>query len=293
MQNQPIRDLLIELSSIDLPEDFPAQADIESGFVPDQHIDYLHYHNCLEIGYCHEGSGIFLVEKKILPFSRGDAVIFSTNERHLAQSNKGVVSQWTWIYADAARLHLLGNEPAFRDAENLAGDDFVNVLHEKDHAPLVGLVKGMIAELKERKEGYRLAFRALLSAFIVQLHRTAKSTSPAITGEDRETFARISPALSFIARNHMEPIAMARLAKLCGLSSTTFRRLFKSATNRSPLQYLNLYRLQIAGTLLRTTKKPVLQISLETGFPTLSSFNRAFQNVFHQAPRVYRKAGDI
>lgn len=290
MQNQPTSDYLIELSKIDLIDEFPARADL--GFVPDRHIAYLHHHNCLEIGFCHEGSGIFLVEKKILPFSRGDAVFLSNKERHLAQSNKGVTSQWTWIYVDAGKLHLLGQEPVFQDTANLAGDDFVNVLQEKDHASLVGLVKSMITELQEKKDGYRLAFSALLSAFIVQLHRTVKNAPPAGGKEGREFFARISPALSFIARNHMEPIAISQLADLCGLSNTTFRRLFKSATNRSPLQYLNLYRLQIAGMLLRTTKKPVLQISLETGFPTLSSFNRAFQAVFHQAPRAYRKSGE-
>lgn len=283
----------MDFSEITLPEDFPVRADIESGFVPDQHIAYLHYHNCLEVGFCHEGSGIFLVEKKILPFSRGDAVIFSSAERHLAQSNKGVISQWTWIYVDTAKLHLLDNEPVFQNTANLAGDDFMNVLQEKDHAPLVGLVKSMIAELKTKKEGYRSAFKALLSALIVQLHRIAKNPPPSPCGEGREFFARISPALSFIARNYMELIAISQLADLCGLSNTTFRRIFNLATNRSPLQYLNLYRVQIAGMLLRTTKKPVLQISLETGFSTLSSFNRAFQTVFHQAPRAYRKNGVI
>ena len=34
----------------------------------DTHARYLHYHNELELGWCTEGSGIFFVEDKVIPF---------------------------------------------------------------------------------------------------------------------------------------------------------------------------------------------------------------------------------
>ena len=42
----------------------------------------LHFHNCLEIGLCHEGEGTLIIQKESRHFSAGDITIIARNIPH-------------------------------------------------------------------------------------------------------------------------------------------------------------------------------------------------------------------
>ena len=54
------------------------------------------------------------------------------------------------------------------------------------------------------------------------------------------------------------------------------------------IQYLNDYRLTMAGELLKMTEESVTQIALKCGFENLSYFNRLFRRKFGVTPGQYR-----
>ena len=81
---------------------------------------------------------------------------------------------------------------------------------------------------------------------------------------------------------------MAVLAKSCFMSLSNFRRLFNQTIKKTPFKYLTHMRIQMAAVLLADTDKTVLEISLATGYTTLSSFNRQFKAVMGVPPRVWR-----
>jgi hypothetical protein len=72
--------------------------------MPDAPITFMHRHNCLEIGYCHSGAGIFVVEDKTLPYRAGDVSIISEAEMHQAWSIAGMRSEWTFVEVDPLAL---------------------------------------------------------------------------------------------------------------------------------------------------------------------------------------------
>ena len=65
-------------------------------------------------------------------------------------------------------------------------------------------------------------------------------------------------------------------------------KFFKQNMHTTFTNYLNDYRLTIAGRLLLTTDDNILLISEKTGFNNLSYFNRLFKQQFHMTPREYR-----
>ena len=54
------------------------------------------------------------------------------------------------------------------------------------------------------------------------------------------------------------------------------------------IQYLNDYRLTMAGEFLQNTEESVTQIALKCGFENLSYFNRLFRRKFGVTPGQYR-----
>ena len=87
----------------------------------------------------------------------------------------------------------------------------------------------------------------------------------------------------------MSDFPMENLAPLCHMSPTHFRRTFHAIMGYGALEYLNRTRIARATVLLRTTELPVLAISEEVGFHSVSSFNRQFLDIEGVTPLQYRK----
>ena len=100
---------------------------------------------------------------------------------------------------------------------------------------------------------------------------------------------QLLPALNLITQAYDRDLTVEKLAAQCGLSVSHFRRQFRRAMGSSPLEYLNDLRISVAHHLLRTTQLPVLAISEEVGFRSLSSFNRLFKRTYGMSPRQVRK----
>ena len=58
-------------------------------------IDYLHFHNYLEIGYCHEGKGAMVIGDDEYYFEgEGELTVIPSNYLHTTNSDPGNISYW-------------------------------------------------------------------------------------------------------------------------------------------------------------------------------------------------------
>lgn len=76
------------------------------------------------------------------------------------------------------------------------------------------------------------------------------------------------------------------------LSPSYLQRLFKHQTGVSMGEWLSEQRLQRAAHLLANSYMSVKEIAHNVGYEHASSFTRAFERRFAQAPARYRKQGD-
>jgi AraC-like DNA-binding protein len=75
------------------------------------------------------------------------------------------------------------------------------------------------------------------------------------------------------------------------MSPAAFSRFFKRVSGRGLWEFLTELRVEHAAALLRETGDGVIRIAMESGFGSLSSFNRQFYQRFGCAPRAYRREG--
>lgn len=290
MQKRPNRFYRLRYAPITLPNDFAITDGRGVYQQSDQPITQLHQHNCLEIGFCHTGSGIFVIEDKVFHFQAGDISVINQREMHLAQSTKGTSSNWTFISLDPLKLlearvddfNLLNTLP-------LGGPAFMNILPGRQHPDLAQILPELIKELADKKTNYRSCVRGLVWTLLARLHRLPGGAKTETTKTGRRDIERVAPALNYMIIHYMEPLRMTTLAKQCFMSLTNFRRVFEQAVKKTPLKYLSHLRIQMATAFLANTDKTILEIALETGYPSLSSFNRQFKAAMGRSPRAWRQ----
>jgi AraC-like DNA-binding protein len=110
---------------------------------------------------------------------------------------------------------------------------------------------------------------------------TAKNSDKRVEG--------IKAALTYIRENYRETIYIRDLAGILNMNEQYFCRFFKQAIGRSPMDYVNEYRIKQAALLLENTDLPVTEICLECGFNNMGNFLREFKKYRNTTPLQYRK----
>lgn len=283
---------VIEYRTYDLPPNFPViilSDDIWR--ISDIPSSRLHFHNCLEIGLCESDSGTMRTSYEDFHFSAGDITFVGTDIPHTTFSDKGTASKWIYIYADVQELlsALFPIETVFNQEQlsNLLVSSF-SILSKSEYPQLHSLLSDIIIRLQQKKASYQLSVRGLMLAFINEIMDIYKQSAGKWEYGKKSTLA-ISPALAYIREHYKMDFPIDILAQECRLSPTHFRRLFSSIMGMSPLEYLIHIRIQMASSLLRNTEMSVLEISEETGFLSVSSFNRHFLKIIGYTPSQWRK----
>ncbi len=93
---------------------------------------------------------------------------------------------------------------------------------------------------------------------------------------------------STIRHNMYANLSIDELARLCHLSTSSFKRKFKIAFNDSPKKYIVKKKIEKAAELLKTDGLRISDIAFDVGFDSLATFNRNFANFYSKSPSQYR-----
>lgn len=116
-------------------------------------------------------------------------------------------------------------------------------------------------------------------------HRLSR-LAPALKAELPQS---IDKAMRYMNEAHAEDLDLAKVAKVAGLTTQNFSRLFKKQTGHTFASYLVLTRIYVACTLLTQTHQPVTEICFDVGFNNIANFNRQFLKICGRSPSDYRK----
>ena len=99
----------------------------------------------------------------------------------------------------------------------------------------------------------------------------------------------LKTVISYIRQNYQQPLSLGELAALAVMNEQYFCRFFKKALGKTPVSYINSFRIQHAATLLCTTELPVTEICLESGFNNLGHFMKEFKKATRFTPLQFRR----
>lgn len=91
---------------------------------------------------------------------------------------------------------------------------------------------------------------------------------------------------------HLEPSkswTVEDLARVAGLSRTSFSNRFNELLDHTPLNYLTAWRMQLARRLLIDSELPIIEVAEQSGYRSEAAFGRVFKRHFEVPPASYRR----
>ncbi len=104
----------------------------------------------------------------------------------------------------------------------------------------------------------------------------------------KEYIKKFNDLLDFINLHYSEELNLESMAARMGFSKFHFSRLFKQYTNLTFNDYLNFRRLKAAEELLANPALSIIEVSMRSGYSSISTFNRLFRQMKHCTPSEYR-----
>ena len=108
-----------------------------------------------------------------------------------------------------------------------------------------------------------------------------------------KSIAMLKTILSFLRENYDKPITLEMLSHTIQKSPKYLGAFFKSMTGKTPIEYLNEYRVEKAARKLRVTDLSVTDIAFSSGFSDLSYFIKTFKRIKGVSPGKYRARGAL
>ena len=147
-------------------------------------------------------------------------------------------------------------------------------------------------ETHQRRDGSDMMVVRLVDLLFVQVVRAWFQEQPdedaGWVGALRD--GAIRHALTLVHRYPADAWTVERLGKAVGMSRSSFSARFQSLVSVSPLRYLTQVRMHLAANALqRDTRASLVEVAVQVGYDTESSFGRAFKRHFGVSPGAFRR----
>lgn len=256
------------------------------------HEEMSHWHDGVEVIrirkgniHCHVNDSDFLLNPGELCFINFDTLhrVYNTEE---TVGDLDVLTVKTELLAQNKEIYEKYVLPIINNP------DFAHVQMDgrNSYARLISDIFDSLYELAaEKPVGYELdvvgyiymIFRRLYLVYIAQ------DDIPVSYSSDISLQRRMA---TYIYEHYQEKISLDDIAGAAGVSRSKCANLFRKYTQKTPVSFLNSYRLEMASNLLVSTDEPISYIANACGIGEQSYFNRQFMKEFGYTPLEWRKS---
>lgn len=252
-------------------------------------IEIQHFHNYMEIGFCYDGTGDLVLDGNRYRYDANMFSVIPKNYPHTTKSDNDTISRWEYLFIDVEHfLHeVYSDDPLF------AEDIIKRINHQASctnayHAPEVSkIILAICEEMRNKKEFHVQAVRGLLQTLLFRIARMNKNNVDEVRNQ-MTSISQIAKALDYTSDNYDKVITVGQMARICHISETHFRRVFEHSMNMTPVEYINLVRVQMACEYMKRHHDSMEVVAVKCGFQTISTFNRNFKKIIGMTPYQWK-----
>jgi AraC-like DNA-binding protein len=166
----------------------------------------------------------------------------------------------------------------------------VNTCLSEKSSNVLPLITSLCHALSSRKTGYEFMVQGYLYHLlgtILNEHLYEDARQDTVTAE---RLSSIKEVLAYISENYSRSISLENLSRIAGMNPKYFCRYFRSMTERTPIDYLNYYRIECACELLSTKDISIKEVAISCGFNDESYFIKTFHKYKGITPKQFMKS---
>ncbi|WP_239613985.1 AraC family transcriptional regulator [Cohnella mopanensis] len=253
-----------------------------------------HWHDEAEFLWMLSGQAVFQIGLATFELQAGEGIFIPCGEVHggyalseTACTFKAIVFHMDWLTEARDGIATRFLQPLQR------GDAVIPSVYRNDTS-WGKLVLRRLAEIHRLHDttdsAKELRIKAELYSLFADLIGDGQWTrrDPA-NSVDTQTMDRLKSVVTYIENHCSQPLTVPLLAAVAGMSVGHFSRVFKSFMRKTPMDYVNHYRIQQAAYLLQNTKISVAEAALEVGLSNFSYFSKKFRTTYDCTPSQFRK----
>lgn len=234
----------------------------------DYHVDN-HTHDCYEIVYYIDGTGVTKIDGKEYDYSDNTFCIIPPNAIH---------SEWTTAEVNLLYIGFNYDGQLGRLPSGLFQDD--------EHKTIYDILVKMQSELRDQNLHYDVMLSYMQKLLVVNLLRWTDKEA-LVPKKSRECMDYV---VNFINSNFGAPIGLEDLSDSIGYSYHHFRHIFKDTYGISPKQYILNVRMTHAKLFLQKGEFSVKDVAMMCGFKSTSQFIAAFKKQTGLSPLAYKQS---
>ncbi|GAB3898773.1 AraC family transcriptional regulator [Larkinella knui] len=253
-----------------------------------------HFHPHYQLFLVEEGTGTRFIGDSIKPFTEGDLVFLGPNLPHLWRSDQAFFKRDSSLITRGTVVYF---------SEDFLGDHFfekpeMSLMQQLlEHArrglewtgPTQMLVQQALQKLANQPVGFNRVLTLLnllddLSHAIDYRYITSLGYTNTVKPSETD---RMQQVHNYVLGHFHDDISLDSVADLAGMTPPAFCRYFKARANKTFSEFVSEIRIGHSCKLLMEGKLSVTQVSYESGYRTLSNFNRQFKGITGQTPSEY------
>lgn len=237
-----------------------------------------HSHHFTELFFVAGGEGKFLLRNRTYQIATGDLIIVPPYTEHTEQSS-----------GSALEYYVIGLDGiSFEPESESEQEDGLIFCRFPDKFIISELLSQMLYEVRNNGYGAETICQKLLEVLILRIIRSRHLIPVSLnTLRMSKECAQIK---DYLDTNYTEHITLDTLTSLTHMNKYYMSHSFVKYTGYSPIQYLNLKRMEAACTLLTDTDMSMSAISSATGFSSQSYFTQIFRKHYGMSPIKYRQS---
>ena len=144
--------------------------------------------------------------------------------------------------------------------------------------------------LSSQYEGYEFITQGSLYNFLgIILQNKLYTVNNNMSLKTNDKIILFKKVLLFIEENYTQTLSLNDLSKVAGMTPKYLCKFFNNMSNKTPIEYLNFYRIEIACEQLLSTDLSVTDIAINCGFNDVSYFIKTFKKYKGITPKQYIK----
>lgn len=251
-----------------------------------------HWHPDIEIITPLENTYTVMINRTRYVLSPGDIFLIPSGEPHqLIAPDDGLRLIYLFDLSILSKIRGFSYLTTYLSEPVLISRNTCEPIYEKEAALIADLFRDYCSEESLREfpiYSKLIMFFSVYGNYRLAQENGADALSPG-SYKQKYLLDKFNTVFNYMDEHYTEDLTLEQVADIAGFSKFHFSRLFKQYSGQNFYEYLCFRRIKAAETLLLRPDISITEVALQSGFSSLSTFNRMFKKLKKCTPSKYRR----